>query len=584
MTNTANGKDVIYVDVDDEITGIIDKVTSAQAKVVALVLPKRASVFQSIVNMKLLKKRADAAKKNLVLITSEAGLMPLAGSVGLYVASTLQSKPEIPPTLPVGGALANLDDEAAVQVPSEEFDPGKEGATPVGQLAGDAKPGVGQMPEETIELDNSDSPAGTADGAKGANVAALAANGGSGKAAKKGKNKKLKIPNFNKFRTRLILAALVLVLLIIGWIVANKILPKATIDISTNTSSVNANVPLTLDTNATSVDAKNGVVPAQTQQTQKTYTQQAPATGKKNEGSKATGSVTMTAEKCSGNPFVPPDDVPAGTGLSANGLTFITQQNTSFTGTGTNGSCFTYSATSSTSIKAQNGGSQYNVGGSTSFSVAGRSNVSASGSASGGTDNIITIVQQSDIDSAKQKLNASQNDGTIKQQLQQNLQNSGLYAVTSTYNTGKPSITSSANAGDQTENVTVTKNITYTMFGARKADLQKVIDASVDQQIDPNKQSIQADGLDHASFSVGNTSASKVQLTVQSTATIGPHLDIASLKPQIAGEKSGDVQSRIKANPGVTNVTVHYSPFWVTAVPKNVNKINIVFEKSSSGK
>src|SRR5487761_291507 len=91
-----NAKDVVYIDVDDEITGVIDKVTSSSAKVVALVLPKRATVFQSIVNMKLLKKRADAAKKNIVLISSEPGLMPLAGTAGLYVASTLQSKPEIP--------------------------------------------------------------------------------------------------------------------------------------------------------------------------------------------------------------------------------------------------------------------------------------------------------------------------------------------------------------------------------------------------------------------------------------------------------------------------------------------------------
>ena len=44
-------KQVIYVDVDDEITAIIDKMNSADAKVVALVLPKRASVFQSVVNM-----------------------------------------------------------------------------------------------------------------------------------------------------------------------------------------------------------------------------------------------------------------------------------------------------------------------------------------------------------------------------------------------------------------------------------------------------------------------------------------------------------------------------------------------------
>ena len=54
-------KDVIYIDVDDEITTIIDKVRSSQSKILALVLPKRATTLQSIVNMKLLKRSADEA-------------------------------------------------------------------------------------------------------------------------------------------------------------------------------------------------------------------------------------------------------------------------------------------------------------------------------------------------------------------------------------------------------------------------------------------------------------------------------------------------------------------------------------------
>src|SRR5918911_5581071 len=88
--------DTIYIDIDDEITGIIDKLKASKGKVVALVLPKRAAVFQSIVNMKLLKRAADSSKKHLVLITSEAGLLPLAGAAGVHVAKTLTSKPVIP--------------------------------------------------------------------------------------------------------------------------------------------------------------------------------------------------------------------------------------------------------------------------------------------------------------------------------------------------------------------------------------------------------------------------------------------------------------------------------------------------------
>jgi hypothetical protein len=93
----ASKKETVYIDIDDEITGVIDKVRNSRAKIVALVLPKRAAVLSSIVNMKLLKKTADADKKNVVLITSEAGLLPIAGAVGMFVAKSLSSKPSIPP-------------------------------------------------------------------------------------------------------------------------------------------------------------------------------------------------------------------------------------------------------------------------------------------------------------------------------------------------------------------------------------------------------------------------------------------------------------------------------------------------------
>src|SRR3954463_11361384 len=123
-------QDTIYIDIDDEITGIIDKLKGSKGKVVALVLPKRAAVFQSIVNMKLLKRAADGSDKHLVLITSEAGLLPLAGAAGVHVAKTLTSKPEIP------ASPQQIDDtEETVQedetTPTEEVDPSQT----VGQLA-----------------------------------------------------------------------------------------------------------------------------------------------------------------------------------------------------------------------------------------------------------------------------------------------------------------------------------------------------------------------------------------------------------------------------------------------------------------
>jgi hypothetical protein len=545
-----------------------------------LVLPKRAAVFQSIVNMKLLKKRADVAKKNLVLITSEPGLMPLAGSVGLYVAKTLQSKPEIP-SIPAAADLPEDADEA-IPLAGAAFDPKQDADKPVGELADQTPPSTvnaGQMPEETVELDNTADTA-TAAGAGGKDVAAMAADGAAGKAGKKGKDKKLRVPNFNRFRLVLMLSLLILVALIIGWIVANRVLPKATVTIQTNTSNVNSSLTPTLDTTAGSVDPNSQIVPAKVEQLQKTYTAQTSASGKKNEGNKASGSVTMTAQEC-GTP-VQPDDVKAGSGVSANGLTFITGQDASFNFSSISNGCINFTS-SPTDITAQNGGTQFNVTDGTNFTVAGRSDVSASGSTSGGTDNIVTVVQQSDIDSAKAQAEKGIDKDALKSQLQQSLQGDGDYAMTATFNTGAPQTTVSAKVGDQVSNVTYTENVTYTMFGAKQSDLKLLIAGNVDQQIDTAKQTIQDYGLNGADITVPNPgNSSKVQINMQVTSVIGPHLNQAQLKTAIAGKKSGDASDIIKANPGVQKVSVKFSPFWVDTVPKNSAKVTFKFEKASS--
>ena len=397
----ATNKDTIYVDIDDEITSIIDKVNGAQAPIVALVLPKRATMLQSSVNMKLLKKASDSAKKRVVLITSEAGLLPLASSIGLYVARTLQTKPEIPAAL-----SSNIEPEIEDIVADsgepmkDDFDTKKAADQPVGELAADkkdaseppqppkkAKPELTPIPipratdtseDEAIELDNEE----------GTDESEAVPLEDEPKTKKKSKDKGPKVPNFERFRLRLILTALLLIILIVGFVIANSILPKATVDIATKTSGISINPTLNLSPGAKALDLTQMTLPATVQSTQKTSSQQVNTTGQQNNGNVATGSVTMTTQEC-GPSFSPPPPVPSGVGVSSGGHTYITQQSTSFSKFGTpdntNPNCIDFSANNSTNITAQNGGSAFN-GTINNASVSGYSNVTANGSASGGVD------------------------------------------------------------------------------------------------------------------------------------------------------------------------------------------------------
>lgn len=571
---TTTDKDTVYIDIDDEITGIIDKLRTSPGKVVALVLPKRAAVFQSIVNMKLLKRAADAGNKHLVLITAEAGLLPLAGAAGIHVARTLTSKPEIPPAPGLADDREESIDETGALEP--EVTAANAGDEPVGKLAGfGATANSVDEGVETLVLDDEALP-------PEADAAAAAAKNfdppakGKGKGGKKTKG--LHVPNFERFRLLLILGVLALILLIGGLVSAMTILPKARITIDTNAINVDSDLELNLSTAAKTLNTEDEtvpVVPAKLVQQQKTYVQQAPATGQKNTGNKASGDVTITNCNKDGSAV----SIPAGTGVSANGQTYITQASVYIEESlfqGQNGPCRTTGSTSETvNVIAQGPGSGFNINSGTTVQIAGYANVNAktASSISGGTDNIVQIVTQADINTAKAKIVTT--DPTVKQALHDQLTQTDYFAIDATYSAGTPNTTTSASVGDTASSVTVTEIVTHTMFGVKDGDLKKLVQDDVKSQIDP-KQNILSEGLDKAKFAVKGTSATGAEISLSTVAKAGPDLDVKAIKRDAAGQKSGPIKDELQQLPGVRSVNVSLSPFWVSSVPKETDKITVI--------
>jgi hypothetical protein len=552
-------KDTIYIDVDDEITGIIDKVQTSKHKIVALVLPKRATVLQSVVNMKLLKRNADKAKKSLVLITSEAGLMPLAGAVGLHVAKNLQSKPAIPAGPEKDEVPESLVNEEELE--TEDDEPSIDDKKSIGELAGVAAVAAATPEaEETINLDDAEEVPAATKAAKG---------------VKPKKDKKLKVPNFERFRKWLILGGFGLLILIVGGIYAFKVMPRAHIVISTDTTTLNSTITFTANTTSKTFDEAAKSVPAQTASSKKTDTQNAPATGQKNIGNKATGTVSMSAKVC--NSISTPSSVSSGSGISANGLTYITQQDVTFTFDSISGGCINFKS-NGTTITAQNGGANYNTA-TTTFAVAGRADVSSSGSANGGTDNVVKVVSQADVDAAKAKINTSANSDAAKAELTTNLKKDGMYPISSSLTTDGPNVTSSPNVGDQADSVAVTGTTTFTMLGVNQANMTQLVDNQLKAQIDTSKQSVLDNGLNSATFTVNGKD--NPQVSVQTSATIGPSLDTDAIKKEVAGKKKGDTIDIISNRPGIKGVTVNYSPFWVSKTPSDPKKVIITFQKAN---
>ncbi|PIQ78019.1 hypothetical protein COV82_02120 [Candidatus Peregrinibacteria bacterium CG11_big_fil_rev_8_21_14_0_20_46_8] len=94
-------ENVIYAEIDDEITNIFDRIKQLPSTNIAIVIPKRAQVLQSLINLKILKKKIHELKKTVVIVTADAQGMQLVTKAGLPCVEKLieqnAAKTDLPP-------------------------------------------------------------------------------------------------------------------------------------------------------------------------------------------------------------------------------------------------------------------------------------------------------------------------------------------------------------------------------------------------------------------------------------------------------------------------------------------------------
>ncbi len=563
-------KTTIYIDVDDDIAAIIDKLTNAEQKIVALVLPKRPSVLQGSVNMQLLKKSAEDDAKSLVLITNDDQVIRLAGQSAMHVSGSLQSKPYIPELLSsddsaieeVSDTVSTSDSSKASATPDPAQpdvyagDEKVDLATPIGQLAG-------VDDDEEIELDNSTD---------------IPEEDAIAEETKKSSASKIKVPNFGKFRTRVGAGLGALLLLVGGIFWAIVIAPKASITISTSKTDSQAKIAITASKATIAVDAEKGLVPAVQKEDKQKLTGTFPATGQKDVGEKASG--TMKVRNCD---YSDGFTLPSGTKFSNSGKVFVSTEPVVVPKfTGSSFSCTlsgNQAGTATVDVVAEQSGDTYNVSsrGYTISSIPSEAEVDAVGSVmGGGTTKLVKVVTNEDIDSATAKILATAADN-VKGKLSKLLKDDGLLPVEDTFVSAQGAPTSSIGAGAEApSDPTITIEVTSSMLGMKLSDIEPLVQKEIEKKIDTAKQKIYSSGLSAAILAVTEKPApDTVKLTITSTASIGPKLESSTVASEIAGKKAGDAKQTLEAIPGVSKVEIRLSPFWVFSIPKNTSKITV---------
>ena len=537
-------KDVIYIDVEDDVTAIIGKVKDSKEKVVALVPPKRTGVLQSAVNLRILQRTAKTAGKHIVLITNDQSLIPLAAGASIPVAKNLQTKPEIPEI-----AALKVDDDDDIIDGSQ---------LPVGEHAATAVTSPKRIPVNS-SADSDKKP--------------YASPPKTGESPRKPKAAG-KVPNFNSFRKRLILI-IVGVVLLIGFLVwAIFFAPRATVEITAKTSKENISTSVTLGQTLTT-DASKGTIKAVQVEEPQEVGVDFQATGTQEQGEAAGGKMTLTKSSPGSK------TIALGTGFSNGDCTFVTRSEATVPGAtpgGWNGSGFsTIPGTVDVQVKATAIGEQCNLSSRTYQST--ESGISAKGSdMTGGSKKTLKIVTQEDVQKASEQL-AQQNSGNVKAKLEAKF-GKGVKAIDSSFRTLKADTTSTPQVGQEATSGTakLTSSVVYAMNGVATNDLDDFIEAAVKSKLSKETdQRVYETGAGAAKLADFAATDDGGTASLAATAQVGPQINDNDVKKRVAGKRFGDIQSDLKSIDGVNNVEVKFWPFWVNTVPSDTQKISIKF-------
>ncbi len=560
-------KDVIYIEPEDDITDIIAKIEKSKEKIVALVPPKKAGVFRSLVNIKLISKAGAGAEKSVVLVTTDPSIVKLAAATKLPVSKNLQSAPVIPEAETAEAAGEQTIED--VEEPEEnEKASASESSADDSKTESKSKSHEAEEEEEPEDEEEEDDEEDEKPAKK------------EKKPAKAGGNKLL---NWIKAHKKLTIAGVICAVGIIGFLIwAFGFAPAADITVAIKTDSKNFSEGITFVDSLSSEDAKEGKFYLEQKKIENTQEVNFEATGQKNQGDKATGDVVIYGYFDAKGVIA----VNAGSVFTVNNLSFVSNSDASLTWDGKPSSCensndevtdghFQCLISGRVGVTAMNGGSNYNIPATPSgWSTTANVRVYSDKSMTGGTDKTVTVVQQSDIEKAKSELTTA-NEEENKKKLYESIGDE--YYIIETSFEQSTSNAEATPAADQEvtdgKKPVLKATTTATVYVINEDKLKDFIKAKADLEDGQKVYDVKDIYIENFTQKDNGGSAK-----LKAQYYVGPKITETEVVDKVKGKGLGDAQREIRDLYGVSNVTIDTSYPWVMTIPGDSNKVTVKFE------
>jgi hypothetical protein len=600
-------KDVIYLEPDIEITSVIDKIRKTELKAIILVVPRGSSLTQSIVNLKLLKRRAEDEHKVIALVSGDKVTHNLAEQLKIHCFEKV-TEAERADFAPDFEAIEQYDKNTGLKVhtyqkyrqdeeaekpteESKEADIGEvsenEDDGPLDSARGrDAEP---NMPEgfETKKIPEIEY---TKDEIKSFEKEEFNDNKVEEIEREINQKERAKVRHIRPQGSRkvfLVFGIIALVLILAG---AYLYLPTAKASVVLKSNDITENLNITIDKNAKNDDLKNSILAGKLVDLEKDITKQFDATGTKDLGEKAIGKITVTNSSNLNS-----NALPKGTKFTANGRTFVSTEAVTAKGATVN----SWKADSSgnpvpvftpesveVSVEAESTGEAYNIAPSTfvisslpaakQTYLVGKSSVAFAG----GTTKQVKVVTEDDLKNAeaaikKEALALSSNE------LGDKASKNGLKIFDNTIDSEVIAIAPDKKADDQAEIFNVVAKIKMFALGFSESGLKNLVRAGVESKIKSNEMLINPDAVD-TTYEVAESNLDDGIIKVKTVykGKYGAKIAESSIKANIKGKSLSEAANYLKGLDGVDSASIGSTPSFIKTVPYFSNKITVKFDYS----
>lgn len=579
-------KDVVYIEPEEDITDIISKIEASKSKIVAIVPPKKAGVFKSIVNIKLIMKTGANAEKTVVLVTTDPAIIKLAAATKMPVTKDLKSAPKIPEE----DDIEEADDTEVVDVDEEaEEEPEEKGEEKSEEDSDDDK--SSEKEEESEEEENDDDK----EEKEEEEEKPKRADKKDDKKAKKGGNKLansnnpvLKWIGTHQKLSIGIGVGFVLFIFIMIW--AFAIAPAVTITLKLETVRGNFSESISFTDKLTDENVAEGKFYIEEKKIEDKAEVEFEPTGKKNVGEKASGELTVTY-------YFP---------VNSDGGTISIKSGTSFTNASRNYAttadasirwdgdvtsaakdCENYKkddnkwktagckVSTKVSVAATDSGAAYNLSANASGWSSPISGVSVTGNSaiSGGTDKTATVVQQSDIEKAIKDLTTT-SESAEKDKLLDTL-TEGQFAIESSYKQVAGDPVSAPEVGKEVEEgkkAKLTVTTTATIFVMDETKLKEFITEKA--KLEKGQKIYEMDNPFVENFvKTDEGYLGKLKTSYRAGSGITENEVVDTIKGKGIGTAKRDLFDNYG---GIKTIDIATSVPWVTSIPGNPEKITVI--------